>query len=207
MKFKDLVEGGNVVGIVKKTNQKTFAQKIPIKEIGRSKFIKKFYDLFMNINKRFKDAYGVPLWKNIKILKDGTVFNGSTSFIMNPEILDKDIIPFKPTSGDIDIMIPREYAVNLWKLLDSLEDEQIISDVVYKGMNKLSVKAIANQMNTVFEVTFDDIVSQSQVDFELAEFEKSDEIKGYLDKKGNVYDDKKKLISNVNDIEIIKNGW
>lgn len=174
MKFKKFLktlnEGGNATAINKKTGEKTLAQKIPIKEIGRSKFIKKFIDIFIELNKRFKQKYGEPLWKNTKIIKDGTVFNGSTSIIMNPNISDDEIIPFKPKVGDIDILIPSYHAKKLWSLLDDLEGTMILPDVIYKGSNKLDPNKLGNQINSVFEVKFGDIVTQSQVDFEFANF-------------------------------------
>jgi len=167
-----LVEGGNARGTNKKTGKDTLAQKIPIKEIGRSEFIKKFVALFMEINKRYKHKYKEPLWKDTSIIKNGTVFNGSTSFIMNPEIHDDEVIPYKKTAGDIDIMIPSEKAEKLWYLLDELEGETVMKDVVYKGCNRLTPSAITDQINSVFEVKFGDIVTQSQVDYELAAFDK-----------------------------------
>ena len=174
MKFKEFInEGGNATATIKKTGKNTLAQKIPLKEIGRSKFIKKFTQIFMYINKLYKSHYKEPLWKNTSILKNGLAFNGSTSFIMNPEIADKDVIPFKPKSGDLDIMIPSYKAKNLWHVLDSIEDKEILPDVIYKGCNKLNPESMGLQINSVFEVKFGDIITQSQVDFEFAEFDKA----------------------------------
>ena len=171
MQFKSFIsEGGNATATIKSTGKNTLAQKIPIKEIGRQIFIKKFIEIFQNLNKRFKVKYKHSLWEDEKILHNGIVFNGSTSFIMNPEIHDDEVIPFKSSSGDIDIMVPSDLGTELWYLLDGLEDKEIIPGVVYKGMNKLNVSAIGNQMNSIFEVTFGKIVTQSQVDFELTTF-------------------------------------
>ena len=164
--------GGNARATNKITGQETLAQKIPIKEIGRQNFIKKFVEMFEEIDKRFEAKYNRPLWKNKKILKNGLAFNGSTSFIMNPEINDDEVIPFKPTSGDLDIMVKESDKADLWSLLDELESKpNFMKDVEYKGSNKLSVSAIGDQINSVFEVTFGDIVTQSQVDFEFTQFE------------------------------------
>ena len=164
--------GGNARATNKITGQDTLAQKIPIKEIGRSEFIKKFIDLFLEIDKRFDNKYGRPLWGNKSILKNGIAFNGSTSFIMNPEISDTEVIPYKPTSGDLDIMVKESDKSDLWTLLDEFEAKpNIMKDVIYRGSNKLSISAIGDQINCVFEVTFGDIVTQSQVDWEFTEFE------------------------------------
>jgi len=205
MKFRTFLnEGGNAKGTIKKSGEETLAQKIPIKDIGRSNFIKKFNELFLNLNKRYQKMFKEPLWDDISILKSGIVFNGSTSFIMNPEIHDDEVIPFKPSAGDIDIMIPEHRAKNLWILLDSLENKTVIKDVIYKGMNKLNVSAIGNQMNTVFEVKFGDIISQSQIDFELAEFDDS-LINGYIDDDGMLYNENKEpLYIHVDKVKVIK---
>jgi hypothetical protein len=164
--------GGNARATNKITGQDTLAQKIPLKEIGRTQFIKKFIEIFEEIDKRFEKEYGRPLWANKSILKNGVAFNGSTSFIMNPEISDDEVIPYKPTSGDLDIMVKESDKADLWTLLDSFEAKpNIMKDVEYKGSNKLSISAIGDQINCVFEVKFGDIVTQSQVDWEFTEFE------------------------------------
>lgn len=168
--------GGNAKGTNKKTGTTTLAQKIPIKEIGRSEFIKVFVELFLEIDKRFMKKFNRPLWANKKILKNGLAFNGSTSFIMNPEILDSDVIPFKPTSGDLDIMVKESDKSDLWNLLDDFESKpKIMKNVEYKGSNKLAISSIGDQINSVFEVRFGDIVSQSQVDFEFTRFEEDED--------------------------------
>lgn len=164
--------GGNARATNKVTGVDTLAQKIPLKEIGRSRFIKKFIDIFEELDNRFKRKYDRPLWANRAILKNGVAFNGSTSFIMNPEIDDDQVIPYKPTSGDLDIMVKESDKADLWALLDELEaSPRFMEDVEYKGSNKLSVSSIGDQINSVFQVTFGNIVTQSQVDFEFTEFE------------------------------------
>jgi len=167
--------GGNARATNKITGRDTLAQKIPIKEIGRGNFIKKFVEIFEELDSLFNKKYGRPLWKNKKILKNGLAFNGSTSFIMNPEIADSEVIPFKPTSGDLDIMVKESDKSDLWTLLDELEAKpKFMKDVEYKGSNKLTISAIGDQINSVFEVVFGDIISQSQVDFEFTNFEDKD---------------------------------
>lgn len=168
--------GGNARATNKITGEETLAQKIPIKDIGRSVFIKKFIELFEEIDRRFQKMHGKPLWENKSILKNGLAFNGSTSFIMNPDIHDDEVIPYKSSSGDIDIMVPEQYKSEMWQLLDSFEAKpNIMKDVVYKGSNKLSISAIGEQINCVFEVKFGGIITQSQIDWELTKFEGSGE--------------------------------
>jgi hypothetical protein len=169
---KQLQEGGNARATNKQTGMDTLAQKIPLKDIGRAQFIKKFIEVFEEIDRLFEKKYGYPLWENKKILKNGVAFNGSTSFIMNPELADDAVIPYKPTAGDIDIMVPHEYKADLWHLLDDLESNpHFMKDVEYRGCNKLSVSSIGEQINSVFQVTFGENETQSQVDFEFTAFE------------------------------------
>ena len=187
--------GGNARATNKVTGRDTLAQKIPIKDIGRGNFIKKFVEIFEELDRLFEAKYKRPLWENKKILKNGLVFNGSTSFIMNPEVSDSDVIPYKPTSGDLDIMVKESDKSDLWHLLDELEaNPKFMKDVEYKGSNKLAVSAIGDQINSVFEVTFGDIKSQSQVDFEFTQFE-DEIINGYIDDDDNLYDENKKPLN------------
>lgn len=164
--------GGNARATNKVTGQDTLAQKIPLKEIGRARFIKKFIEIFEELDRLFEKKHGRPIWANKSILKNGVAFNGSTSFIMNPDISDDEVIPYKSTSGDLDIMVKESDKEDIWHLLDELESKpNFMKDVEYKGSNKLSVSSIGEQINCVFEVTFGDIVTQSQVDFEFTAFE------------------------------------
>lgn len=162
--------GGNVTGIIKKTGKETQANKIPIKEIGRSNFVKKFNAVFKLLNKKHAKKFGEPIWPNEKILDSGFVFNGSTSFIMDTTIKDSEITKIKPTAGDIDIAVPEGKKESIFHLLDSLEDTEIMSGVWYMGSNKSTVSAIGEQINCVFVVEFGDISIQAQVDFEFLPF-------------------------------------
>lgn len=167
--------GGNARALNKVTGEETLAQKIPLEKIGRQKFIKKFIEIFEKIDELFYKKFKKHIWKNKSILRNGVAFNGSTSFIMNPEIPDEQVIPYKKTAGDIDVMVPEEYKYELWELLNDLEKSpKILPGVIYKGNNKLSPSMINDQINAVFEVHFDDIVTFSQVDFEFVEFEEKD---------------------------------
>jgi len=162
--------GGNVTAVTKK-GEETKAQKIPIKEIGRAEFIKKSLELFKNINSRFQKKHGYKLWDKEEYLDNGFMFNGSSSFIMDPSISDEDIIKVKPSAGDFDIAIPEQAGEDLWKLLDDLEDVEVISGVTYKGSNRPTISSIGDQINSVFLMEFGEIHSYAQVDFELLPFE------------------------------------
>jgi hypothetical protein len=202
-----LNEGGNVTGTVKSTGENTKAQKIQIAKIGRTEFMKKSLELFHELNRLFEKKYKEKLWKNEDQLKSGFMFNGSSSFIMDPTISDEDIIKVKPSAGDFDIACDETQKENLWNLLDTLEDKEVIPGVTYKGSNKPTIKSISDQINCVFIMDFPNGErSWAQVDFELLPFEDSDEIQGFID-NGVVFDKNKQIIGFEKDIIIVKEGW
>lgn len=163
--------GGNVTALTK-SGQATRAQKIPLKDIGRAEFVKTIQQLLKALNKGFYKKYHEYIWKNEKEIMNGYVFNGSTSFIMNPKLVDSEIVQYKPLAGDIDVTVPENLAENLWKYLDSVEDTEIIKNVIYKGCNRPTVSSIGDQINTVFLVKFDKVQDPvaCQIDFELLEY-------------------------------------
>jgi len=166
--------GGNVTAINKKTGVETRAEKIQIKEIGRSEFMKKFIEIFKTINKQFKSKYKKPIWADESIIVSGFVFNGSTSFIMDPELSDEEVIKYKPSAGDLDIAVPEELKEEIWTYLDKMEGKDIIPGATYMGSNKPSVSSIGDQINSVFVVDFPNGQRAScQVDFEFLPFEGS----------------------------------
>ena len=117
--------GGNVTAINKRSGEVVRAEKIPIKEIGRSNFTKKFVKVFAEMNKLYKKEYGEVLWKNEKNIANGLQFNGSTSYIFNGDIPDEEIVKYKTHAGDLDIIVPEGTEERLWKFLDKLEGKEI----------------------------------------------------------------------------------
>ena len=162
--------GGNVIAINKLTGEETPAERVDLRKVGRQEFIKAATNLFKFLNKDFKKKYKESLWQDESILLDGTVFNGSTSYIMNQELSDEEVVKYKPSAGDIDIMVPVGTKENLWHLLDSYEGKEIVSGVRYAGSNKPSVSSIGSQINCVFVVDFGDLRVPIQVDFEFVPF-------------------------------------
>jgi len=161
--------GGNVTAIMKNGEQ-TRATKIPIAQIGVANFRKKMIEVFTELDKLFKKKHGEPLWGDTKLISSGYVFNGSTSFIMDPNLKPKDVELVKPEAGDIDIMISTSRSEQLYELLVTLEKKEFLPGVKYKGSNRTSVDKLGNQINSVFEVKFGDVISFAQVDFESAPF-------------------------------------
>lgn len=162
--------GGNVTAIMK-NGTSTRAQKIPLKDIGRQKFIEVIQTLLLTINKNFERKFGHKIWNNIQEIKSGYAFNGSTSFIMNPKLIDAEVTKYKPLAGDIDVTVPSTLKEEVWKYLDSVEGENITKDAKYVGSNKPTASSIGDQINTVFVCTFNNITCACQIDFEFLEYE------------------------------------
>lgn len=164
--------GGNVTATVKSTGVQTRASKIQVKDIGRQEFIQKFLEIFKTMNKQFKSRYKRPIWADETHLATGFAFNGSTSFIMDPTLPDEEVMKYKPSAGDIDVIIPENLKEDLWVYLDSLEGKDIIPGATYMGSNKPTVSSIGEQINAVFVVDFaNGQRCHAQVDFEFLPFE------------------------------------
>lgn len=164
--------GGNVTALNKATGQQTRAQKIQIKDIGRAEFMKKFVEIFKAMNKQFKAKYKKPIWVDETHLVTGFAFNGSTSFIMDPSLSDEEVMKYKQSAGDIDLIIPHDLKKELWEYLDSMEGKDIIPGATYMGSNKLTPSSIGEQINSVIVVDFPNGQRcHAQVDFEFLPFE------------------------------------
>jgi len=164
--------GGNVTGINKKSGEQTRAEKIPLKKIGRRNFIKKYIDIFKEINKIFYKEHGIKIWLKEENISNGLQFNGSTSYIFDQSIPDEEIEKYKESAGDLDIIVPEGLKEQLWNTLDKLEGKEIIKNVWYMGSNKPTISSIGEQINCVFKVKFDEYYINSQVDFEFLPTEK-----------------------------------
>lgn len=146
--------GGNATGYTQ-SGKETKAQKIPLKQIGRKVFVDKIANLLKFINKDFEKEYKEKLWKDETQIANGFVFNGSTSFIMNQEYSDDDVIMHKPYCGDLDIAVPECLKVNLFNYLRKNEERELVQGVTYMGSNKPTVESIVHQMNCVFLIDFE----------------------------------------------------
>jgi len=126
------------------------------------------------MNKSFESKYHRKIWVDEKILANGIAFNGSTSFIMNPDYSDSDIIKYKPSAGDLDITVEESLKDDMWDYLDSIEGQEIIPGATYFGSNKHTKSSIGDQINSVIVVHFENgTVAYCQVDFEFLPFEDS----------------------------------
>ena len=159
--------GGNVA--VMSSGSVIRAQKIPLKEIGRSKFEAKVKDFLKDFNKKFEAKYKQKIWVSETDIISGVVFNGSTSFIMDPTIKD-DVASYKPTVGDIDLAVPEELKSKIWNFLKDSEGKEFSKDVIYIGNNKPTIKSIGEQINAIFKIKFDVGSVYCQFDFEFLQF-------------------------------------
>lgn len=168
MKFSDLLfEGGNTTVINKKTGISLDAEKIDFKKLSIENFRKEFQELFLELNNLYFKKYKEYIWKDSSLIKNAIVFNGSTSYIMNPNMNPKEIFKYKQSSGDIDIVIPKKCQSNLWHLLDSLEGK-IIKNFEYHGCFSQNPEKLGNTLLTIFVYKPENIACQ--VDFENADF-------------------------------------
>ena len=180
--FMALCEGGNVV-ITDIKGREIPAEKIDLSKFNRSKFTKDMLDAFMKLNSMFEKEYGVPIWKNLAILKNGFVFNGSSETFFSPDIPDEDYVAVKPKVGDIDVTVPDQFKEQLWKLLKKIKGKKITSKVKYAGDNRPNYSPGNAQINSVLEYNDGKNIVQAQVDFELTKYD--DDSPSEFDKFGH----------------------
>jgi len=161
--------GGNVTATNKKTGQNIKADKIDLVKADRQEFIKKFTAAFKKINSLYIKKYKTPLWTKEARLDTNELYNGSTSYIFDQSISDAELLKYKKSAGDLDIIVPEESKENLWNLLDSLEGKEIVPGIEYHGNNKLTISSIGEQINCLFIAEFGDYKALAQVDFEFLE--------------------------------------
>lgn len=162
--------GGNVT-VLNKHNEPIEAQKVDLKAIGRSEFVTTSKKLFKYLNTIHQSMHGAPLWPKESHIDDAMVFNGSTSFVMSDDFKDEDILSVKPSVGDIDIAIPAENSVTLFKMLKGLQGRKILKNVEYVGMNREDENKLGTQINSIFLFTANNMDFLVQVDFEFLPFE------------------------------------
>lgn len=163
--LKRITEGGNLTLTTKSGTHR--AEKISFKKLPISKFRDEFTKLFIELNKLFHKKYKYKLWSSDSLIKKAEIFNGSTSFIMDVNLSPDEIFKYKQSSGDVDVVIPKESAKDLHGLLKTLEDKNI-GNFTFLGSNRDSDK-LGTQIITLFRYNPENIVCQ--VDFELSTFE------------------------------------
>lgn len=178
MNFKSYIklqinEGGNTT-VQTRDGVETKADVIPLKDIGRRTFVNRFTEVLITINKQYQADWGEKLWADEKLITKGTIFNGSTSYIMSPEYSDEEIVRYKQIAGDLDVMVPREKGANLYETMERFEKKEIVPGATYMGTNAKTKTKLGNTMICVIVMEFTTkkgkIRIPSQVDFELSDF-------------------------------------
>ncbi len=169
--------GGNAT-VKNRSGDETEAQEIPLKDIGRKEFVSRFQEVLKVINKKFEKDHKKKLWVKEELITNAFLFNGSTSFIMSPDYTDEEIVKYKPVAGDLDVMIPRPLAKDLYHTLTPLENKEIVKGCTYMGTNADSDTGIGNTLICVVLMEFDTKAGKirvpAQIDFELSDFDEDD---------------------------------
>lgn len=165
--------GGNAIATNHLTGETFFAEKIPLQAITRECFVFAITDFIEGLNDLFSRT-GKELW-GAKLIAAGGMYNGSTSFIMNPNFNDAEVEAAKPYVGDIDVVVPKELKQDLYLFLRDREGTDILPGVRYLGCNKPELKPGTSQINCVFQILFKvdgigELKVNCQVDFEFADF-------------------------------------
>ncbi|MCK9273108.1 hypothetical protein M0P65_06185, partial [Candidatus Gracilibacteria bacterium] len=157
--------GGNTKAINRQTGEVlALAEKIDLSVIDRRQFISDIGKLLIKLNSLFNQQYKVFLWSNLKSMT-GSIFSGSTKFFFDITISDEEFIKYKPTVGDLDIMVPKDLISNLFDFLTSYELSIITPNIRYIGQNRKS--CMYNQINSLFKYNDE---YYFQIDFEAVNF-------------------------------------
>ena len=141
--------GGNTKAINRQTGETlALANKIDLSVIDRQQLIKDVGKLLIKLNTLYKERYKLFLWENIKVMTND-IFSGSTKFFFDTLITDEEFIVYKPTIGDIDIMIPIEKLQNVFDLLADNELTIITKEIRYIGQNRKTCSGL--QINALFK--------------------------------------------------------
>jgi len=169
--------GGNVQ--VLNNGKRYEADKIPVKEIGMKKFQDEVFKMLKIVNKDFNKMFGYKLWQDEKLIDEATIFNGSSSYLLDPENLSKEeeLMLLKPTAGDMDIVVPESCKEDLYTYLKSVEGKTL-GHFIYIGSNKPEISSIGEQINCLMEYDYkfkgEDKKVFCQIDWEFTEFKDDD---------------------------------
>lgn len=154
-----LNEGGNfsVGGVT--------AKKIDLEKLTIPRFRELINDFIFDFNAKYKKEFGEQLWKSTE-----GIFNGSTSFILDPDIPEDRILKSKKFSGDVDIAIPEDSGKNVFKILEKIKR---CGDLKFIGMSANNENALGTQIITLWK--YEDF--NIQIDLELNEFENDSQSK------------------------------
>lgn len=164
--------GGNV-HVIGRGGEEHAAQKLDLKKFKRADIRSAFTDLFLTLNKRFKEHTGKPIWKNESLIKTGRVFNGSSESFFNAGILDSVFVEVKDVVGDIDVTVPEDLKVDVWEFLKTIEGGRVTPYIIYVGNNVASPHGAKSQINAIFKYSNGTHAINMQVDFEFLPYDKT----------------------------------
>ena len=161
--------GGNTT-VINAVNGKEYSgQKIDLNTVRLPVFRAEFTKLFKTLNELFYKEYNRKLWKDSDI-ENAIVFNGSSSFVMNSQYPEDEILKHKPLVGDIDITIPDYELKPMFLLLRKYENKRF-GKFTYKGTYRRNENAIGDQILTIFRFYLDpENPINCQIDFEGVDF-------------------------------------
>jgi len=179
-KEAELDEGGNVqVGGRQ-------ADKIEVAKVQRDRFVNDMRKFFRDIDRRYLeyttslgDAQSLYDPNAIDRILSGAGFGGSSAVFFDLGSNDELFATKKKKLGDIDVYIPRDSYVNLFRMLQDLEGQRVIDlpgsrSIDYVG--QIDQDAVGNQINSLFVYNFQDPLSgepaeiNMQIDFVKARF-------------------------------------
>lgn len=160
--------GGNTK-IMNKGGVEIAPDRVPLTVIGRKPFMDTLQKFVLTLNKEFKKAHGYPIWEDEKEIRNGGIFNGSTSFIMSPDFSDSEIVKYKKTAGDADIAFPREIAKEVYNFLEKNEGRNFTPNTIYLGNNANNENKLGNTIICIVKMEFPEAIINVQVDLELSD--------------------------------------
>ena len=175
----------------------TFDARIP-----RNEFIDAAKDAIRKIDELHKEKFGTGIYKESArddILDSGYTFMGSSEFLFSPEIEDSEYVKYKPKTGDIDLLIPKDKLSSLYQILNSLKMTSLNDRITFVGHNKLTEAQIREeQINAILEYSVPGRSFLFQIDFVFVPF--NDEGKPFEEEKylrGSTWEDIKNGIKGV----------
>ena len=158
--------GGNARALNSTTGEViAVAQKIDLRVNSRTSIKADVISIVHRLNMLYADVYSEGLWSDFcRCIAFGEAFAGSSESFFDSHINDDEFKAYKPTLGDIDIMVEHFKLKNLWFMLKDSEGKNI-GNVKYLGQNKMTMR-VTDQINAVFETPYGNI----QIDFEGAEY-------------------------------------
>lgn len=164
-----LFEGGNARVIDRATGETIArAEKIDLKKFKRTPLVNDIVEALEKLNDRFYRSFGKKIWKNFNVVKTGKAFSGSTEFFINLNIPDAEFVKFKPTVGDIDVIIPKDISSDFEEFMPEMENKKLTTKITYLGQDRAD---FGNTWLAVFKYDNEKDTVNFQIDFEYGDWD------------------------------------